>query len=466
MDYSVRQICEITGGRLLFGDPDARLHHMTFDSRTMLGEDLFVPVPGEKVDGHRFIGGAFACGAAASLTAREDAVPPRDTLPEGSAVILVDDTLEAMQTIGRVRRGQELKMPVVGITGSVGKTTTREMTAAALSAGGRVTASIRNMNSQLGVPVTLCHMDETADFAVAEMGISLPGEMERLAAMVRPDVALVTNIGVAHIENLGSREGICREKMKITDRLPEGGAAVLNGDEPLLREFAKDKPFRTVFYGLGPDCDVTAKDVALGESASFTAVFAPSLYGEAREVFVQLTVPGEHHVMDALAALSAAAVLGVDPQDAAAELAYFGGFARRWERVPLGGLLLIDDSYNANPVSMKASLASFARVEARRRIAVIADMLELGPEGPAMHREVGEYAAALPVDIFLTIGTFMEEADAALSAAGRTVLHAADAEEAVSILLELAAEGDAVLLKGSNSMHLDKVRKSLTEEMK
>ncbi len=466
MEYSVRQICEITNGRLLKGDPDTLLHHITFDSREMLGDDLFVPVPGEKVDGHRFIGGAFTCGAAASLTARMDAVPAGDALPENAAVILVDDTFEALQTIGRYHREHALKMPLVGVTGSVGKTTTREMTAAALSAGGRVTASIRNMNSQLGVPVTLCHMDENADFAVAEMGISMPGEMDRLVRMVRPDVALVTNIGVAHIENLGSREGICREKMKITDLLPESGAAVLNGDEPLLRESAKNRPFRTVFYGLGPDCDVSAKNVDLSETASFTAVFAPSVYGEAKEAFVQLTVPGEHHVTDALAALAAAAVLGIDPQTAAAELASFSGFSRRWERIPLGGLLLIDDSYNANPVSMKASLASFARVAADRRIAVIADMLELGPDGPAMHREVGEFAAGLPVDLFITVGTAMEEADKALSEEGKTVLHAADAQEAARILSEIAADGDAVLLKGSNSMHLDTVRKALSEEMK
>ena len=211
---------------------------------------------------------------------------------------------------------------------------------------------------------------------------------------------------------------------------------------------------------------MTAKDIDLGETASFTAVFAPSLYGEKREVFVQLTVPGEHHVLDALAALSTAAVLGADPDGAAAALASFGGFSRRWERIRLGSLQLIDDSYNANPVSMKASLASFARVPADRRIAVIADMLELGPEGPAMHRSVGEFAAELPVDIFLTVGTAMEQADAALAAAGKTVLHAADAEGAARILCGIAACGDAVLLKGSNSMRLDKIRNRLTEEMK
>ena len=411
-------------------------------------------------------GGAFACGAAASLTAKEEAVPAGDALPDGCAVILVEDTFAALQTVGRYHREQELKMPLVGVTGSVGKTTTREMTMAALSAAGRVTGSIRNMNSQLGVPVTLCHMDATADFAVAEMGISMPGEMDRLAAMVQPDVVTVTNIGVAHIENLGSREGICNEKMKIAKHLPEGGAVILNGDEPLLRTWSEGKPVRTVFYGLGADCDVTAKDIVLGESAAFTAVFAPSLCGERKEVFVQLTVPGEHHVMDALAALSAAAVLGVDLEDAAAELASFGGFARRWERIPLGGLLLIDDSYNANPVSMKASLASFSRVAAKRRIAVIADMLELGPDSPAMHREVGEFAAELPVDLYLTVGTAMQEADAALAAAGRTVLHAADSQAAAETLLAVAADGDAVLLKGSNSMHLDIIRRRLAEEMK
>ena len=458
MNYSVRQICEITGGRLLCGSPDTMLCHITFDSRTMLGDDLFVPIAGEKVDGHRFIAGAFACGAAASLTAHEDAVPEGDKLPEGKAVILVDDTFAALQTIGKVRRAQELKMPVFGVTGSVGKTTTREMTMTALSAGGRVTGSLKNMNSQLGVPVTLCHMDETADFAVAEMGISLPGEMERLAAMVRPDHVIVTNIGVAHIENLGSREGICREKMKIADHLLEGGAVILNGDEPLLRAWAEGKAVRTVFYGMGAGCDVWAKNVELGEQASFTAVFAPDLYGEAREVFVQLSVPGEHHVMDALAALSAAAVAGIDPGAAASALAGFGGFPRRWERMDIHGLQLIDDSYNANPVSMKASLASFSQVKANRLIAVLADMLELGPDGPAMHREVGEYAAALPIDLYITIGSVITEMDAALTAAGKTVIHTADAEEAAGIAVKLAAEGDAVLLKGSHSMGLDKVR--------
>ena len=180
--------------------------------------------------------------------------------------------------------------------------------------------------------------------------------------------------------------------------------------------------------------------------------------GEAREVFVQLSVPGEHHVMDALAALSAAAVAGIDPGAAASALAGFGGFPRRWERMDIHGLQLIDDSYNANPVSMKASLASFSQVKAKRLIAVLADMLELGPEGPAMHREVGEYAAALPIDMYITIGSVITEMDAALAAAGKTVIHAADAEEAAGIVVKLAGEGDAVLLKGSHSMGLDKVR--------
>ena len=458
MEDSVKDICGITGGRLLSGSPDIMLHHLAFDSREMLGEDLFIPVIGERADGHRFIQGAFANGAAASLTSREDVVPAED---DGHAYILVEDTVAALQTIGRYHREHALKMPVVGVTGSVGKTTTREMTMAALSAGGRVTGSLRNMNSQLGVPVTLCHMDETADFAVAEMGVSIPGEMDRLVRMVQPDLVLVTNIGVAHIETLGSREGICREKMKITEYLKEDGYAVLNGDEPLLREYKDQKRFRTLYYGLGPEAEVTAKEIIYGDSASFVAHFPASLLGEEKEIPVQLSVPGEHHVMDALAALSAAAVLGVDLEDAAAALTSFGGFARRWERVMIGGLQLIDDSYNANPVSMKASLASFARVKAARRIALIADMLELGPDGPAMHRETGRFAAELPIDIFITLGEAMREADAELTEAGKTVLHAETAEEAARIACEIAADGDAMLLKGSHSMGLDLVRAQL-----
>ena len=460
IDYTAGKVAEICGGRLLSGSPDVRIRHVSFDSRERQGDDLFIPVIGERVDGHRFIRSAFDNGASAALSSREDAWSGED---EGRACILVKDTVEALQALGRYRREHELRMPLVGITGSVGKTTTREMTTAALSAGGRVTASLKNMNSQLGVPVTLCHMDETADYAVAEMGISLPGEMERLCAMVQPDAAVVTNIGVAHIENLGSREGICREKMKITDRLPENGWAILNADEPLLKPYRTEKRFRTLYYGFGADADVRAENITLGESAAFTAVLPAFLCGEEKRIPVQLSVPGEHHVMDALSALSAAAVLGVDPEAAAAGLAAFGGFTGRFERIALGGLLLIDDSYNANPVSMKASLAAFSRMNASRRIAVLADMLELGPDSLKMHRETGEYASGLPIDLFLTLGDAMKEADAALTEAGRTVIHATDLDELVRLTAELSADGDAILLKGSHSMGLERVRRSLEQ---
>ncbi len=470
MEYSLREITEITGGRLLYGDPEALVHHVTFDSRSMQGDDLFVPVIGERTDGHRFIKSAFAAGASASLTSRADAAPEEereitasDPASCGHGCILVEDTVAALQQLGRYRREHELKMPFVGITGSVGKTTTREMTMTALSAAGTVTGSLKNMNSQLGVPVTLCHMDETADYAVAEMGISIPGEMDRLAFMVQPELAIVTNIGVAHIETLGSREGICREKMKITDRLPESGFAVLNADEPLLLAYKEQKRFRTLYYGLGPDAEVTASDIIYGDGVSFTAHLPEWLAGAKKEIPVRLSVPGEHHVMDALAALSAAAILGAAPEEAAWALASFGGFTRRWERVNIGKMLLIDDSYNANPVSMQASLVSFAGLQADRKIAVIADMLELGPDGPAMHRETGRFAAALPIDIFITLGDSMTEADRELTKAGKTVRHAATADEAADAVREYASGSCAVLLKGSHSMGLDRVRERLQQ---
>ena len=319
MEYTAGQIAKITGGRLISGREDILLRHVSFDSRAMLGEDLFVPTIGEKTDGHRFIRSAFANGALASLTSRDD-VLPAEAENDGRAYILVEDTVAALQRLGRRHREQALKMPIVGVTGSVGKTTTREMTMAALSAGGSVTGSIKNMNSQLGVPVTLCHMDETADFAVVEMGISEPGEMERLADMVRPDIALVTNIGVAHIENLGSREGICREKMKITDHLPEDGCAILNGDEPLLLACRESRRFRTLYYGLGPEAAVTAKDIALGETASFTAVLPASLRSGAGEIAVAVVRLGHISNFTDFIALDAIDGVGVRYVQRASEM--------------------------------------------------------------------------------------------------------------------------------------------------
>lgn len=455
MELTVQEICLIVNGILMCGDRETIIRHLSYDSRNMQGDDLFVPLIGARVDGHDYIDKAFENGAAATLTSRSGKV-------SGSRPhIYVPDTQRAMETLGKhfrdVYRGR-----VIGITGSVGKTTTREMTKAALSAGGSVTGSTKNLNSQIGLPAVLWHMDQEADRAVMEMGISEPGEMRRLVDMVQPHLAIVTNIGVAHMEYLGSREGICREKMQITAALGPEDCAILNGEEPLLAPYKKQLPCRVLYYGLHPNRDVYAKNIRDEECVSFTAVFRVPAGGQL-EVPVYLSVPGVHNVMNALAALTAAWAEGIRPEKAAEALTRFGGFARRLERVMIGELKLIDDSYNAAPPSMKAALEVLEKTQGQRRIALLADMLELGEEEAALHREVGEFAAQRNIDLFITLGTMVRHLEEPLLQARKPVFHCDSPEKATETLIRLAEKGDVVLLKGSNSMRLDLVREALAQ---
>ena len=457
MRNTLREICEITGGRLTWGDPETVVRHVGYDSRQMLGDDMFVPTLGARVDGHDFIDKAFAAGAAATLSSR----PGRVT--EAGPIVTVEDTQAALEALGRHYRSL-YKGRVIGITGSVGKTTTRELTKAALSAGGSVTGSTKNMNSEIGLPVVLCHMDQSADRAVIEMGVDAPDDMPRLVELAHPKTVVVTNIGVAHIEYLGSREGIRNEKIRIAAELGADDWAVLNGDEPLLRECREKLPCRILFFGLDPQNDLSAKEIEEGDTVSFTAVWRSS---EGTKTFpVHLSVPGVHNVMNALAALGAAVAEGIDPEAAAAAMSGFTGFTRRLERLRIGRLNVIDDSYNASPPSMKAALQVLERASGTHRIAVLADMLELGETEARQHKEVGEFAAERKIDSFITLGRLVRHLEEPLIRAGREVHHFDRWEDAEACVTQLAENGDVILLKGSNIMNLDRLLEKLKTEEK
>ena len=297
-NVTAADVASAVNGRLLCGDPGQLIENIAIDSRTMKGNDIFVPIRGAKVDGHRFIQGAFQAGAVASFTA------DHEEMDDPSHVyIRVEDTVKALQDLGAWYRSR-ITFPILGITGSVGKTTTRAMITAALSSERRVTATAGNSNGQLGVPITICDMDLSAQIGILEMGMSEPGEMPRIARVARPQLGVVTNIGVSHIENLGSRENICREKLHLADGFTPDMPMILNGDDDLLRGYRDTKAFRLVFYGLGRDNDYYAEDIhAEAGQVSFTAV-----HGDRRKSLT-LHVPGEHNVMNALAALAAAALI-------------------------------------------------------------------------------------------------------------------------------------------------------------
>ncbi|MCD8083538.1 MAG: UDP-N-acetylmuramoyl-tripeptide--D-alanyl-D-alanine ligase [Clostridiales bacterium] len=452
---TVRDILAATGGRLLCGEENLPLLHISIDSRSMEGSDLFVPLVGEKVDAHRFIEKAFESGAAATLTSEHEEM--RDTRPW----IRVADTKKALQAVGAYYRNR-LTLPLVGITGSVGKTTTREMVAAALASSLHVYKTPANHNSQVGVPITLSEITPEDEIGVLELGMSLPGEMTRIAQIARPDMAVITNIGIAHIEQLGSQENICREKLHIQDGMRDGGVLILNGDDPLLKSCRAKDGCRTVYYGTGENAAYRAEDIRLEDGyPAFTAVCGQ------RRIPVRLRVMGRHMVGNALAAIAVADLCGLPLLEAAKGLEEFTGFEGRQQIFCVNEITVIDDSYNASPVSMKAGLEVLASIPCQgRRIAVLADMKELGPSAPQFHREVGEKLAGEPIDILFTLGTLAAQIERGAREKGfrRPCFHFEDPDEMGDALLAFLAPGDALLLKGSNSMRLGKLAGRLREQ--
>ena len=452
---SVKEIAEAVGGRLLAGDPSSLVTGISIDSREAGEGCLFVPLIGEKNDAHRFIMTALSQGAAAVITSEhaetsEEVAASRQQRPE-AAWIQVDNTRHALQLLGAFIR-KRLVLPLVGITGSVGKTTTREMVAAALSAGYRVFKTPANHNSQIGVPLTLSKISKEDQIGVLELGMSEPGEMEVIAEIAAVDMAVITNVGVTHIENLGSRENILKEKLNIQRGMNPSGPLFLNSDNNLLCQVSGRDGRETIYFGTGEQADYRAVDISIKNGCpSFTMV-----HGDVR-IPVTLSVMGEHNILNALAALAVADRNGVDLNAAAEKLGEFGGFKNRQQIYEVSGITIIDDTYNASPDSMKAGikvLSSFDQCQ--RRIAVLADMKELGHDAALFHRQVGEFLAEQQVDALITLGELARQiGEGALSRRPfLAVTSFEDKEKMTRFLEDFLKPGDCVLFKGSNSMKL------------
>lgn len=447
---TVNDVVKATGGKLLCGNGETPLVHISINSQTMEGSDLFVPLIGAKVDAHRFIEQALKNGAAATLTSEHDVM--EDVHPW----IWVEDTKKALQDIGAFYR-RRFTLPLVGITGSVGKTTTREMVAAALSAGYQVYKTKKNLNSQVGVPITLAGISSEDGIGVLELGMSEAGELTVIARIAGVDMAVITNVGVTHIEQLGSQENIFREKMSIQDGLKDGGILFLNGDDERLRNAVAKEGCKTIYFGSGEKCDYRCEDIHIHDGyPAFTAV-----HGNER-VPVQLGIMGRHNVSNAMAALAVADQNGISMAEAAKKLEEFHGFQNRQQIYENHGITIIDDTYNASPASMEAGLEVLnSMTNATRRIAVLADMKELGEQAAEFHRAIGYYIAAHPVDLLFTLGELAEEIEAGLreGGCGCVCYHfdGMDKEGLKAKLGEVLAVGDCVLLKGSNSMNLGEV---------
>ncbi|MBQ8638165.1 MAG: UDP-N-acetylmuramoyl-tripeptide--D-alanyl-D-alanine ligase [Lachnospiraceae bacterium] len=456
MKVTVREITEAVNGTLLCGSPDQVIEHISIDSRNSEGNDIFVPIIGAKVDAHRFIANAFEVGCAATLTSEHG-----EMKDEAHAWIRVEDTIEALHAIGRLCRSR-VALDAIGVTGSVGKTTTREMIACALSAGKKVFKTGKNYNSSVGVPITMSQMSDDYEIAVLELGMNVPGELGTISEIARLKMAVITNVGVAHIEYFGSQEAICHEKYTITRGFGEEGLLIINGDDPLLYRFRESTGYPFVLYGTEAHCEYRAENIRM-EQGHYCFDY---VHGEER-VPVVLSVLGRHNVQNAVAALAAAELNGVPVRDAAKALSSFTGFKNRLERISMGHYTIIDDTYNASPDSMIAGVRVLSGYETKgRKIAVLSDMMELGSESPNFHRQVGEAIAAEPIDELIIVGELsVNIAEGAASKnAAYPITRMASNEAAARYIHETVKEQDVVYLKASNSMHLKEITAWLKEQ--
>ena len=423
---------------------------VTFDSREVGPGDLFVAMPGSVHDGHEFVDQAIGAGAAGLVVSRPVAAPH----------VLVEDTAAALQALGRAAR-ERARATVIGVTGSVGKTSTKEALYAALDRWrpGKVHRSVKSYNNHTGVPLSLARMPRDADFAVLEMGMNNPGEIAALTRLVRPNVAIITAIAPAHIENLGSEEAIADAKAEIFEGLEPDGIAVLPNDsshrDRLVRA-ARRHADRVVTFGSG-DADVHALHAVKADQGG--SLITAALLGS--DLTFTISQQGEHWVSNALAVLAAVEAVGGDVGIAGLALADLGGLtgrgARHQLRVDGGEALLIDESYNANPASMAATLKSLgAESSVSRRIAVLGPMRELGEHSDALHAGLAPAVIDAHVDTLVLVGEDIRPLEDALG--GQVdVIRAADADAAADVLLDLLRPGDAVLVKASNSIGLARV---------
>ena len=422
---------------------------ITTDSREVQPGCVFVAFSGERFDGHDYAAQALEDGASYVVLNH----PVEDV--DEARTILCEDSYRAMMTMAANYR-TTVSPKIVGVTGSVGKTTTKQMCYAALCGFGPTIKTEGNQNNELGVPRTLFSIDADTEYAVVEMGMNHSGEISRLTRCARPDVGIITCIGVSHIGNLGSRENICKAKLEICEGLPEGAPLVLNGDDAYLRAATLPSHVRPVWFSLeGADnADVWAENVrSAGDSTTFT------LHDRVRGVFeVVLPALGRHNVANALAAYTAAVSLGVDAAGAAKGLESFKQTGRRQRIVHSKGVDVIEDCYNANPDSMKAALAMFRDYPCKgKRVALLADMLELGEQSQSAHEELGRQAAVSGIDTMITLGLGTTATCVAAHLANPAMLciHAEDMSRAIHALVSVVRPGDALLVKGSHGMHLD-----------
>lgn len=449
-NITLEQILECCQGQY-FGSREDLKREVTgivTDSRKIVPGNLFVPLKGEKTDGHKYIPQVLEAGVLASLSENVLSGNPGN-------YILVESALEAMQRIAAFYRNY-LGLKVVGITGSVGKTSTKEMIASVLKERYKVHKTAGNFNNHIGLPLTIFGLKKEHEVGVLEMGISDFGEMHTLASMSNPDICVLTNIGLCHLENLKTRDGILKAKTECFQHMRENGRVILNGLDDKLNTIKEVKGSSPVFYGREGDAAYATDVTDLGLLGIRIHLH---LYGEVREVTIP--IPGEHNIYNALAAACVGHELGMDIEEICRGIQSVETIGGRSNLIQVKGMTLIDDCYNANPVSMKASIDVLSKAPGRK-IAVLGDMGELGKEEKELHAQMGTYLSEKNIDYLFCAGELSREM--AREAKGNprcTVEHFSSKEDLIPALLQEVKEGDTILVKASHFMEYPKIIEAL-----
>lgn len=449
---TIKDILAATDGTLLSGDENTVITDVITNSRKADEGMLFIPIIGDKFDGHEFIKAAFDMGAAAALTQKET------ELFIGKTIVRVSDTRRALGDIAKYYK-QKYNVPSVAVTGSVGKTTTKDMIASVLSQKYRTLKTQKNYNNDIGVPDTIFNLEKEHEAAVIEMGMNHFGEIEYLAEIGRPDIAVITNIGESHIANLGSQEGIFKAKMEITKLFTSENTLIVNGDDKFLSKTKGMGDYKVVYYGMdNPENDVRAKNImTTGQHGiKFTAVIPDGEYE------VRVNVPGEHNVYNALAAVCAGLEMNISMPDIVRGIENVELTSERLDIEDYNGITIINDCYNASPDSVKAAVKVLCEENAERKIALLGDILEMGDYAEKAHYELGRFIAESGIDILITAGNNMKHLargaqDGGMSgvkAFGRTL-------EVCEYIKDKLKQGDAVLVKASHGMNFSEVYKAI-----
>jgi len=446
MKLTLQKIVEFVGAKGVY-PRDAVVSAYSIDSRTIGSGALFFAVKGERLDGHDFVAAAIEKGAVAAIV-RKDELP---RFSDRSKLLAVDDTLVALQTLATAVRKLWGK-PLIGVTGSAGKTTTKDAIAHVLTSRFRVLKSEGNFNNHFGLPLMLLKLEPEHDLAVIEIGMSHAGEIRALAKIAHPEVGVVTNVAPVHLEFFDSLAGIARAKYELVESLPASGTAVLNADDEYVSQFGRGFKGRVITYGTKAIADVRAENIRPQGSAGseFDLVM-----GNVRER-VHLALVGEHNVLNALAAVAVATEKGLKPAEAIAALGTLAPSDKRGEVLQLGNITVINDCYNSNPKALHAMIDALAAMPAKRRIVVAGEMLELGPAAEELHRSAGAHAAEKKMDVLLGVRGLAQAMVEGARQGGSRAEFAAGPEEAGEWLARETHEGDVVLLKASRGVKLEK----------